>query len=173
MTAVQGRLDLLWTHTHHSDATISGDGIGEEVMPEASRMLRAAARRFGFALDFDFTQPAAHSPPTGTTLIYRTYPDRSVVSAGNWPGLHVRGQHRQEPFDSALTERPAFEVVQLTSRPASETACEDRAAPQPSPANTLLHWPCPWEPCWSRTTGQLKRAVDQHLPRGGSCRRRP
>jgi tartrate dehydrogenase/decarboxylase / D-malate dehydrogenase len=35
----------------HRIATIPGDGIGKEVMPEGIRVLEAAARRFGFALD--------------------------------------------------------------------------------------------------------------------------
>lgn len=36
---------------HHKIAVIPGDGIGKEVMPEGLRVLHAAARRFGFALD--------------------------------------------------------------------------------------------------------------------------
>ena len=32
---------------------IAGDGIGQEVMPEGLRVLEAAARRFGIALEFD------------------------------------------------------------------------------------------------------------------------
>ena len=41
----------------HRIATIAGDGIGKEVLPEGLRVLDAAARRFGIALqlqDFDF-----------------------------------------------------------------------------------------------------------------------
>ena len=41
----------------HRIAVIAGDGIGKEVMPEGLRVLDAAARRFGIALqvdDFDF-----------------------------------------------------------------------------------------------------------------------
>ncbi|MBQ0944656.1 tartrate dehydrogenase [Ideonella sp. 4Y16] len=38
------------TRTHRI-AVIPGDGIGQEVMPEALRTLRSAAQRFGFALD--------------------------------------------------------------------------------------------------------------------------
>jgi len=34
-------------------AVIAGDGIGKEVVPEGRRVLDAAARRFGFELDFD------------------------------------------------------------------------------------------------------------------------
>jgi tartrate dehydrogenase/decarboxylase/D-malate dehydrogenase len=36
----------------HKIAVIPGDGIGKEVMPEGLRVLRAAARRFGIALEF-------------------------------------------------------------------------------------------------------------------------
>ena len=36
----------------HSVALIPGDGIGKEVIPEGVRVLRALARRHGFALDF-------------------------------------------------------------------------------------------------------------------------
>ena len=32
-------------------AAIPGDGIGKEVMPEGLRVLRSAAKRFGFTLD--------------------------------------------------------------------------------------------------------------------------
>ncbi len=35
----------------HRIAAIPGDGIGREVMPEGLRVLRAAAARFGIALD--------------------------------------------------------------------------------------------------------------------------
>ena len=38
-------------HTSHRIAVIAGDGIGKEVMPESLRVLDAAARRFGIALD--------------------------------------------------------------------------------------------------------------------------
>lgn len=37
----------------HRIAVIAGDGIGQEVMPEGLRVLEAAARRFGIALEFD------------------------------------------------------------------------------------------------------------------------
>jgi tartrate dehydrogenase/decarboxylase / D-malate dehydrogenase len=36
----------------HKIAVIAGDGIGKEVMPEGLRVLEAAARRFGIALEF-------------------------------------------------------------------------------------------------------------------------
>ena len=38
---------------HYKIATIPGDGIGKEVMPEGVRVLDAAAAKFGFALDWD------------------------------------------------------------------------------------------------------------------------
>ena len=37
----------------HRIAVIPGDGIGKEVMPEGLRVLDAAARKFGIALEFD------------------------------------------------------------------------------------------------------------------------
>jgi len=39
--------------TRHRIAAIAGDGIGREVMPEGLRVLDAAARRFGIALEVD------------------------------------------------------------------------------------------------------------------------
>ena len=45
----------------HRIAVIAGDGIGQEVMPEGLRVLDAAARRFGIALqvdEFDFANCA-------------------------------------------------------------------------------------------------------------------
>jgi tartrate dehydrogenase/decarboxylase / D-malate dehydrogenase len=39
--------------TTHRIAVLAGDGIGREVMPEGLRVLEAAARRFGIALQFD------------------------------------------------------------------------------------------------------------------------
>ena len=47
--------------TPHRIAVIAGDGIGTEVMPEGLRVLDAAARRFGIALqvdEFDFANCA-------------------------------------------------------------------------------------------------------------------
>jgi len=39
--------------TAHRIAVIAGDGIGKEVMPEGMRALEAAARKFGFAFEWD------------------------------------------------------------------------------------------------------------------------
>ena len=50
--------------TKHRIAVIAGDGIGPEVMPEALRVLDAAARRFGIALapeTFDFANCAHYA----------------------------------------------------------------------------------------------------------------
>eukprot|EP01041_Mallomonas_annulata_P035809 gene35809-58817_t len=38
--------------TRHRIAVIPGDGIGKEVMPEGLRVVEAAARKFGIALEF-------------------------------------------------------------------------------------------------------------------------
>ncbi|HEY0877937.1 MAG TPA: tartrate dehydrogenase, partial [Zeimonas sp.] len=37
----------------HRIAVLPGDGIGKEVVPEGLRVLEAAAKRFGIALQFD------------------------------------------------------------------------------------------------------------------------
>ena len=37
----------------HRIAVIAGDGIGNEVVPEGQRVLEAAGRKFGFALEWD------------------------------------------------------------------------------------------------------------------------
>jgi tartrate dehydrogenase/decarboxylase / D-malate dehydrogenase len=50
----------------HRIAAIAGDGIGNEVMPEGLRVLDAAARRFGIALQVDTsTSPTATTSPHG------------------------------------------------------------------------------------------------------------
>ena len=41
------------TNRIHRVAVIPGDGIGKEVMPEGVRVLEAAAKKFGFKLQFD------------------------------------------------------------------------------------------------------------------------
>ena len=41
------------TNRVHRVAVIPGDGIGQEVMPEGVRVLEAAAKKFGFKLQFD------------------------------------------------------------------------------------------------------------------------
>jgi tartrate dehydrogenase/decarboxylase/D-malate dehydrogenase len=56
--------------TPHRIAVIAGDGIGNEVMPEGLRVLDAAARRFGIALQidtFDFAN-CAHFERHGTMM---------------------------------------------------------------------------------------------------------
>ena len=56
--------------TKHRIAVIAGDGIGQEVMPEALRVLDAAARRFGIALapeTFDFAN-CEHYARHGTMM---------------------------------------------------------------------------------------------------------
>src|SRR5215204_4499100 len=41
------------TTAHYRIAAIHGDGIGNEVLPEGRRVLEAAARAYGFGLQFD------------------------------------------------------------------------------------------------------------------------
>jgi tartrate dehydrogenase/decarboxylase/D-malate dehydrogenase len=56
--------------TPHRIAVIAGDGIGKEVMPEGLRVLDAASRRFGIALqldEFDFAN-CAHYERHGAML---------------------------------------------------------------------------------------------------------
>lgn len=43
-------------------ATIAGDGIGKEVMPEGVRVLDAAARKFGIELELDHFHCHARRP---------------------------------------------------------------------------------------------------------------
>ena len=54
----------------HRIAVIPGDGIGQEVMPEGLRVLRAAAERFGIALEFEAFDwaSAGHWQRTGDML---------------------------------------------------------------------------------------------------------
>ncbi|MBL0899031.1 MAG: tartrate dehydrogenase, partial [Reyranella sp.] len=56
----------------HKIALIPGDGIGKEVVPEGVRVLDAAARRFGFQLEFtDFDCPVDRLPQTGKVMAGR------------------------------------------------------------------------------------------------------
>ncbi len=62
---------------HYRIATIPGDGIGKEVVPEGIRVLEAAARRFGFKLTWDhfpwscdyYRETGAMMPADGLTQI--------------------------------------------------------------------------------------------------------
>ena len=74
-------------------ASIPGDGIGKEVVPEGLRVLEAAARRFDFSLrwhDFDwscerFVKSGAMMPPDGLDQL-RTM-DAIFLGAVGYPGV--------------------------------------------------------------------------------------
>jgi len=68
--------------TTHRIAVIAGDGIGQEVMPEGLRVLDAAARRFGIALQvdpFDFAN-------------CRYFADHGVMMPADWKD-RIGGHH--------------------------------------------------------------------------------
>ncbi len=77
----------------YSIASIPGDGIGKEVVPEGQRVLEAAARRFGFELRFthfpwscaDYPKTGHVMPPGGLELL-RAH-DAIFLGAVGWPGV--------------------------------------------------------------------------------------
>ncbi|MDH4288400.1 MAG: isocitrate/isopropylmalate family dehydrogenase, partial [Aquincola sp.] len=105
----------------HRIAVIAGDGIGQEVMPEGLRVLDAAARRFGIALEvesFDFgnceyyARHGAMLPEGWKDLLGRF--DTIFFGAVGWPATvpdHVSLwgsllKFRRE-FDQYVNLRPA------------------------------------------------------------------
>jgi tartrate dehydrogenase/decarboxylase/D-malate dehydrogenase len=107
--------------TPHRIAVIAGDGIGNEVMPEGLRVLDAAARRFGIALQidtFDFANCAHHE--RHGTMMPADWKDRIgghdaiFFGAVGWPATvpdHVSLwgsllKFRRE-FDQYINLRPA------------------------------------------------------------------
>jgi tartrate dehydrogenase/decarboxylase/D-malate dehydrogenase len=77
----------------HRIAVIPGDGIGKEVVPEGVRVLDAAARRFGFALDWktfdwsceDYVRSGRMMPDGGLDEL-RTF-DAIYLGAVGFPGV--------------------------------------------------------------------------------------
>jgi tartrate dehydrogenase/decarboxylase / D-malate dehydrogenase len=77
----------------HRIAVIPGDGIGKEVVPEGVRVLDAAARRFGFALDWktfdwsceDYVKSGRMMPEGGLDEL-RTF-DAIYLGAVGFPGV--------------------------------------------------------------------------------------
>src|SRR5919106_2909636 len=77
----------------HRIAVIPGDGIGKEVLPEGMRVLDAAARRFGFALDWktfdwsceDYVRSGRMMPDGGLDEL-RTF-DAIFLGAVGYPGV--------------------------------------------------------------------------------------
>jgi tartrate dehydrogenase/decarboxylase/D-malate dehydrogenase len=108
-------------------AVIPGDGIGKEVMPEAVRVLEAAARRFGFALELapiawascDYHQQHGQMMPSDWKAQLQPM-DALLFGAVGWPATvpdHVSLwgsllKFRRE-FDQYVNLRPArlFEGV--------------------------------------------------------------
>ena len=78
---------------HYKIASIPGDGIGQEVVPEGLRVLHAAATRFGFSFDvtsFDwscarYAQTGAMMPADGLDQL-RPH-DAIFLGAVGWPGV--------------------------------------------------------------------------------------
>ena len=79
--------------TSHRIAVIPGDGIGKEVVPEGIRVLDAAARRAGLALDwthFDWSCETYHRTgrmmPADALDRLREF-DAIYLGAVGWPGV--------------------------------------------------------------------------------------
>ncbi len=74
-------------------ATIPGDGIGKETVPESIRVLDAVARRFGFSLQFThydwscetYRQHGYMMPPDGMERLQES--DSILLGAVGWPGV--------------------------------------------------------------------------------------
>ena len=77
----------------HRIAVIPGDGIGKEVVPEGQRVLEAAARRFGFSLEwteFDwscevYARTGRMMPPDGLARLAEF--EAIFLGAVGWPGV--------------------------------------------------------------------------------------
>jgi tartrate dehydrogenase/decarboxylase/D-malate dehydrogenase len=77
----------------HRIAVIPGDGIGKEVVPEGQRVLEAAARRFGFTLEwteFDwscevYARTGRMMPPDGLDRLAEL--EAIFLGAVGWPGV--------------------------------------------------------------------------------------
>ncbi len=77
----------------HRIAVIPGDGIGQETMPEALRVLDVAATRFEFRLAYDhydwscatYQRTGAMMPPDGLARLAEA--DTVLLGAVGWPGV--------------------------------------------------------------------------------------
>jgi tartrate dehydrogenase/decarboxylase / D-malate dehydrogenase len=77
----------------HRIAVVPGDGIGKETVPEALKVLDAAARRFGFDLEFahydwsceTYTRTGAMMPPDGMERLAESH--SILLGAVGWPGV--------------------------------------------------------------------------------------
>src|SRR5271169_4869627 len=77
----------------HRIAVVPGDGIGKETVPEALKVLDAAARRFGFGLEFThydwscetYKKTGAMMPADGMERLAQS--DSILLGAVGWPGV--------------------------------------------------------------------------------------
>ena len=81
------------TNRVHRIAVIPGDGIGKETVPESIRVLNAAARRFGFSLQYShfdwscetYKRHGYMMPPDGLDRLRES--DSILLGAVGWPGV--------------------------------------------------------------------------------------
>ena len=77
----------------HRIAVVPGDGIGKETVPEALKVLDAAARRFGFGLSYahydwsceTYKKTGAMMPPDGMDRLRES--DSILLGAVGWPDV--------------------------------------------------------------------------------------
>src|ERR1700730_4936323 len=77
----------------HRIAVVPGDGIGKETVPEALKVLDAAARRFGFGLEFahydwsceTYKKTGAMMPADGMEQLARS--ESILLGAVGWPDV--------------------------------------------------------------------------------------
>jgi tartrate dehydrogenase/decarboxylase / D-malate dehydrogenase len=77
----------------HRIAVVPGDGIGKETVPEALKVLEAASRRFGFALEYahydwsceTYKKTGAMMPADGMERLAQS--DSILLGAVGWPGV--------------------------------------------------------------------------------------
>ena len=77
----------------HRIAVVPGDGIGKETVPEALKVLDAAARRFGFGLEFEhydwscetYKKTGAMMPADGMEQLARS--ESILLGAVGWPDV--------------------------------------------------------------------------------------
>ena len=92
-------------------AVIPGDGIGKETVPESSKVLDAAARRFNFSLKFahydwsceTYKKTGAMMPADGMDRLAES--DFILLGAVGWPDVpdHISLWVCSSPFAAAST----------------------------------------------------------------------
>lgn len=107
-----GNLGNMQMTKTHKIAVIAGDGIGKEVMPEGVRVLDAAARKFGIALEFDhfdwscdnYDKHGWWMPPNWRFLIENH--DCIFFGATGWP---AKVPDHKSLWDSLILFRRGFD----------------------------------------------------------------